>query len=216
MINRLITIVLLTGLLGTPAFAQDDEEFERRDRNRDQIKSIFSKDTRISGFGAFDIKLTEIKGETTLLTGGHGGVLLNKNIIIGGGGYGIATDNSFTGVNPATTLNVYGGYGGLLIGGIIKPREIVHITIPVLIGAGGVEITDRNFFLGFADNEQTIESSAFFVVEPGIQIELNVTRFFRIGLGGSYRFVEGIDLVNFRDGDMIGYNGEISFSFGGF
>jgi len=34
----------------------------------------------------------------------------------------------------------------------------------------------------------------FFLVEPGVDLEFNVVKFFRIGVGASYRFTNGVSL----------------------
>ncbi|MEO1052031.1 MAG: hypothetical protein AAFX87_15470 [Bacteroidota bacterium] len=190
-------------------FGQDDDDKD--------IKSIFSKGTKVQGFGSFDMKITEMVDDVTLLLGGHGGLIINKHTIVGIGGYGITTNNRFRGIVPNEDLDLFGGYGGLVLGYILAPREIVHISFPVLIGAGGLEVSDGDFFSPSPGDLGTIvERSAFFIVEPGAEAEINVTKFFRIGLGASYRLITGTDLTNISDDDVSGLSGQISFKFGNF
>jgi len=35
----------------------------------------------------------------------------------------------------------------------------------------------------------------YFVFEPGVDVEFNITKFFRIALGASYRLTDGINLT---------------------
>jgi hypothetical protein len=54
------------------------------------------------------------------------------------------------------------------------------------------------------------------VVEPGLEVEINVTRFFKIGLGASYRLVRQSDLITVSDKDLSGFSGGLSLKFGKF
>jgi len=206
---KLILLLMLACSLSV--VAQDDDE----DYKYKPTKTIVGNSNRVSGFGSIELRTTKIKDELALLPGFTGGVILNNSFIMGIGGYGIATEIGFDGFDPPTRQYLYGGYGGLVLGGILAPKEIIHIYVPVLIGAGGAYISENGFDDLDNDNEFD-ESSAFFVVEPGIEIELNVTRFFRIGIGGSYRYILESDLVNASDSELSNYSGNISFKFGGF
>ena len=206
--KKIITIVMLQAVT-LAASAQDDD-----------VKTLFSKDSEIRGFGAFDMKLTDFHDEKALFLGGYGGVILNKHFMFGGGGYGLTTKNDFevAGENGTTQkLNLYGGYGGLMLGYIIAPKEVIHISFPVLIGAGGVEVTDDSRPV-VDDQRATIERSAFFVVEPTLEIEMNVARFLRIAIGGGYRFIQGVDLDvnNISNDDLSSWTAGISFKAGKF
>ena len=57
-------------------FSQDGENTPKQ-----EIKTIFSKDTKINGYGAFDMLLTNLSGHNTLMLGGHGGVIFNKSFL---------------------------------------------------------------------------------------------------------------------------------------
>jgi len=35
----------------------------------------------------------------------------------------------------------------------------------------------------------------FYLIQPGIEVELNITRFFRLAIGGNYRFTSDINLT---------------------
>ena len=59
-------------------------------------------------------------------------------------------------------------------------------------------------------------SSVILVVEPGAELEINVTRFLRIGLGGSYRIVENVDITDVSNKSLSGFSGNFSLKFGSF
>lgn len=184
----------------------------------EEMKTVFGSGTEIKGFASFDNKITDFNAEKALFMGGHGGVILNKHIVFGLGGYGLVTRNEFDGIVPDKELDLYGGYGGLVLGYIIAPKEVIHVTVPVLLGAGGIEVVDHDIARNIDDRGVTVERSAFFVVEPSVQVEINVTKFFRFAIGGGYRFVHGSSLGNnqVKDGDLTSWTANVSFIAGRF
>ena len=200
----LILVICPSLLFGQPETNQDNDD--------DEIQTLFGKGTKVTGFGAFDLKLTEIAGQTSLILGGSGGAILNHKWIVGAGGYGIATNVDLEGQGSFQRLDLNAGYGGLILGYMIAPREIVHVAIPVLVGAGGTDISSPIP----SDQPIIIESGSFFVVEPGIQAEVNITSWFRIGIGASYRIVEAFNSDYLRASDLEGLTGNFALKFGKF
>ena len=96
-------------------------------------------------------------------------------------------------------------------------QEPGHLPPPVGVEMGpGVEVSDEHFFPNATDRDYSIERSAFFVVEPGLELEVNVTRVLRMAIGGSYRMVRGRDLSTVSDNDLSNWAGNFSLRFGGF
>ncbi len=212
-----ITITTLAFVLfASLVFGQDQEPRE--------FKTLFSKGAKVRGFGALDIKYSEVNKDNSILVGVHGGIIVNKHFILGIGGYGLSSVNKFDGINPAQELYLYGGYGGLLLGYTIAPKEAIHISFPVLIAGGGFQVSDRNVFNDFGNNqdpfslEHQIENSSALVIEPGVEVEINVLKFFRISFGGSYRMVSGVSLDqnNITDSDLTNWSTHASLKFGKF
>ena len=101
------------------------------------------------------------------------------------------------------------GYGGLELGYVHRPDELVHFSLGVLIGAGGVVWNPDGQSGSQVDD-------AFFVAEPELDVVLNVTRFFRVALGASYRLTQGVKLFDLRDADLSGLAGLVALKFGSF
>lgn len=182
-----------------------------------EIKSLLNKDNDLNGFGGVDLKVTDIKNSRTLMMGGYGGVLVNHNYQLGIAAYGLLTAPDFEGQlmdGSPKDLELFGGYAGMVIGGMLFSKELVHVNFPILFGAGHIQVSDPNFFAGNPDSDFTIEQSAFFVIEPTAQLEFNLTRSFRLAVGASYRWVEGLDLANVTDDELIGWSGVVSLRFG--
>ena len=212
-----LTAIMVCIVAATICFAQEDE-YEESSRN--EIKTIFSKETKATGFGAFDMTFTGMNDGYALLLGGHGGLIFNKKVMVGFGGYGITTPVKFEGIDPSEPLELTGGYGGFVLGYVLAPREVFHASFPMIIGVGGMDVREADFRYDINDPliNDRIENSIFVVIEPGAQMEINITRFFRLGVGLSYRFTEGVNLErnNITDEDTSGLAGNISFKFGGF
>jgi len=83
-----------------------------------------------------------------------------------------------------------------------------------MIGAGGVRYSP----IDYAHEHPEIDYSedAMFVVEPGIDAELNVNSNFRIAIGASYRIVNGVNYEDLTDADLNGLSAHVVFKFGVF
>jgi len=189
-------------LISTPATAQ-------------KMETLLSGDVSHGGFGGPVVKFSSVDGSLGVWVGGRGGWIIGfspeHSLSIGGGGYGLAT-NHLAPVQDNPFLRKYAevGYGGLELEYTNRSYQIAHFTISTLIGAGGVGLRDGDY--------ESIgnKAEAFFVMEPGLHLELNVTHFFRVATGLSYRFVSGVSRDGFKDGDFSGLNGVLTFKFGSF
>ena len=190
------------------------QEYEKVDNT--QVKTLLGGQVKVQGFGSVDLKVSQWNKQTALLVGGHGGVILNNKFTIGLGGYGITTRAKFKSLDNQENLYLSGGYGGLLLGYSIFSKEIFHLNFPILFGGGGLDILEDedNIFSNGFDN--ITESTGFFIVEPGVELEINVASFFRLAIGGTYRFIEGANLDNINNSDLEDWSTHISFKFGKF
>ncbi|MCG8306744.1 MAG: hypothetical protein MI975_05075 [Cytophagales bacterium] len=202
------TLILILGIivgLAGLAYAQEGEEELGR---KDQMQTLFGFDAKITGYGSLESKFTRLNAKDAVVIGGHGGVIFNRYFYFGLGAYGLVTSNKHPGSFPEESLDLEMGYTGLMMGFNIMPKKVVHFSIPLFVGVGNLELEHKNVF---------IENSAFFLLEPGLQLELNVVRFMKIGLGGSYRLVHGSNLRNnISDDDLSYWSGNFALIFGKF
>lgn len=197
--------------LSTAIYAQnyiDDQE------DKAKIKSLISKDNELKPFGSLDFKTGNTNDQLSLLIGAHGGLLVNKNVILGIGTYGWVSNPQVT--NAAQTdLDLDGGYAGFILGYKFFPKEIVHLSFPILVGGGQIRLKDPDYFVGRgSDSWQTVESSGFFVVDPCAQLEVNVSAHLRIAAGAGYRFVTGSSLDSIDDAAISDFYGMLSLQVG--
>ncbi|MCU4157921.1 hypothetical protein J1N10_18250 [Carboxylicivirga sp. A043] len=165
--------------------------------NNTELRTIFGSTEGKShgGYGAVMINYSEIMDRDALLIGARGAWVVDHNFGIGLGGYGFMTDPQWDNVLNEE-YQVSGGYGGILVEPIVGAKSPVHLSFPILIGAGGVaynqhwqENEDNDY-----DDENYEDSDAFFVIEPGIELEFNMIKFMRMGLSVSYRYTSDINL----------------------
>ena len=223
-------------LFGITAISQDlTQTPEKQD---EEVKTLFAKgkdyNITVGYFIGPEFSYTRFKeseyckNTDVFLMGLSMGVTLNHWFSIGLQGHGIINsghleyenmilDSTMSSVRNA---NLWGGYGGLLVQFTAFPKSMVHVTFPILIGGGGLtlnEWTDNDYYYYYDKWDGTsIDWDAFFVIQPGVQCEINVVKFFRIGIGASYRYTPDLDLM-YNPEDLINqFNANVSLKFGKF
>lgn len=159
-------------------------------------------------YGGPIVKFTELNDDFAILVGGRGGFVFNHSFVIGGEGYGLVNDIEFDDLPPLRDQLLAFGYGGVFFEYINRPHKIVHLSIHSLIGGGS--LCYENYYYGYWYDD------VFFIAEPGVDLMLNITDHFRMGIGGSYRFVTGVNSSGLRDADIRGPAGSLTFKFGHF
>lgn len=173
------------------------------------------------GYGGPVVKFTNIKGEFGVMVGGYGGWLINHAFMIGGGGYGLVTSHhpdqstgSFYGIPAAGRMEF--GYGGGILEYIFSPMSMVHSSVSVLVGGGSVSYGAQDYDGWNTWHGYMQERDQVFVLEPSLNVELNVTSFFRVNAGGSYRFVSGVSMYGLKNADLSGGSINLALKFGAF
>jgi hypothetical protein len=206
--KALKTLVIIVGVLTGMASIVFGQEKVTVIGEKDEMQTLFAYDAKITGYGSWDNKITRLAGQDAMIIGAHGGVIFNSYFYFGLGAYGSVTTNEIMGNSPEESLDLRMGYTGLMMGFNILPRKVVHFSIPLFVGVGNLELEHNDAF---------VENSAFLLFEPGLQLEVNVMQFMKIGLGGGYRMVHGTNLRNpVTDEDLTYWTGNFSLIFGKF
>ena len=203
--KKLIFIVVFTSLIRL-TFAQGNNKYVFN--NSSDIKSAL--------FLGPELKVSRLIEGYQLYTGIKGAILFNDKIAIGLTGGGFVTEEVFVGLNDMgeeTYLNTIMGYGGFYVDYIIHTESPVLISFPMLIGAAGVALFSKQAVGNLVADEEMVEGGVFFIYEPAVNMEVNITRFLRMGLGIGYRFaVRGdMDRVSAQDLSDITLNWNIKF-----
>lgn len=188
--------------------------YHRNDQNR--IHTLSRHSYHSGGFGSIVFKWGDFQGQTTVLAGVRGGWIINRAVAIGFEGYGIIPTAEFENILPLQDVVLLGGYGGMFLEPILFSNQIVHVTFPVSAGAGWL-----GYHRDFEDNINTIDDDLidddiFWYLEPGVTVEVNVSRHFRIAVGASKRYTEDLELLNTPEKAFEGTNYSIALKLGRF
>ena len=212
-----ISLVLLLLFITTFSFSQEINTLFKRDTSKAYI---------IGGYGELMGAATQLNNDWGLSFGVKGGMILNRHL-----GFGpIAKINiglwEFQGnnlnFNDSANLELYMGSIGLFLEYHIKMENKIHFSIPVNIMIGGVTIKeDHGFTNNTAFNDESIkftdvETSGIFIIEPEINLDFNVAKFFIPSFQVGYRAVFGSQLVNVTDSELSGIYVGIGLKFGKF
>lgn len=176
------------------------------------------------GFGGPVVKLSQFDGDLGVMVGGRGGWIIGHTVTLGGGGYGLANDIPLLYSDSDTTKYLNMGYGGFEIGFILSSNKVMHFTVNSLIGGGSVGYRKSVFDEDHHDEDHNWDydydydynHDPIFVIEPSVNMVLNVTQWFRVGMGASYRYVTGVNLEPIDNDFVSGPSAVLSLKFGKF
>lgn len=180
------------------------------------------------GWGAATTHYTRVMDKDALLVGVRGGWLIDHRVTLGFAGHGLVTPVPNSAYDAHLIANgevlrrkssLHMGYGGLFIEPIIAYRSPVHISLPLIVGAGGATYGYESRLPVDLDPhayEHHSDAQAFFVVEPGIELEFNVIPLVRLGFGASYRYTSDLDMPVTPKDALHGMNLGVSVKVGRF
>ena len=191
-----------------------DQEPRKRNRRQD-IKTLSGSMSHSGGFGALSFRSSDFNDESLVMAGLRGGWIINRTLGIGVEGHGIIPTTQFEGIsdNANEEVSLLGGYGGMFLELIFFSNEVVHVTFPASAGAGwlGYHLTTNNTIM-----DQEVDSDVFWYVEPGANLEFNISRNFRLATGLSKRFTQDFELKNTEQDAFEKLNYYITLKIGGF
>lgn len=215
-------IVILSALLvivSSFIYCQDPDSTKETGKKEksDEYMTLFGHSKPGGAYGAFSSGYSQIGGEHAVMFGGRFEWIAARTFGFGFGGKGFINEYHY---EPGIGKEVFltGGYGGLYLEPIVMPRFPVHLAFPILLGAGGVSYVTKDS--GFEDNFIE-ESEAILVFEPSAELELNITRHFRLAFGAAYLITSPFDIGSAQppaasSKSIEGWNYNITFKFGKF
>jgi len=216
--KTLIFTSILTLMLSSFALAQDDY------RNR-ETQSLLGGNSKITGwFISMDNSFSQLNDKNASLPGFSFGMVINRSFHLGLIGKSFSWHETYLKFNDVLSEPVYlnGGYGGLYLDANTNAGKILHISFPVIIAGGCASYMSVNKYAELDEDgqidysSQELASSPFFVVEPGINLEMNITGFMKAYTGLSYRWINGLDLENTSSRAFSGMNFNVGLRFGKF
>ena len=130
--------------------------------------------------------------------GGFFGFEFGKSLFVGWTQYSLRDDITLgNGENQKFDFRFRGGK----IGYAFLPYKAVHPVLNVEIGRGRASLQNEG-------------NDDLFIIQPAAGVEINVFRWFRLGLEGGYRFARNSDYVSLNDQDLSGAFGKATLKFG--
>jgi hypothetical protein len=135
----------------------------------------------------------------------EGALLVDHRLSLGLAGYAFSrTPDGPTDVD-GTPRRFGSGYGGFAVRYSFFTDLPVYGTAGLVVGGGAVALDDSiGRDSGPHDDGHRENVEGFFVVQPELSLQSNVTRWFRLGVTGGYRFASAVDRFGLSRSDMSG------------
>lgn len=184
-------LVILMTCLATalPALADDE--------------TLFGEDDTWNIYSTFEAKFSELGQDDGFLGGIRVGGILNEGFSIGLGYYALLQEVDVGG-NQYENLQEFDlWYGGAVLEYTFFARKLVHASVSGLVGGGEIRL-DR---LNSGDDKDI----SLFVLEPTLNLLLNITQRSELGLGIGYRHADayGSESEGLESGDLSSAVGTI-------
>lgn len=171
-------------------------------------KTLLGSEVKVTEIFAPEIKINSIQGDIGTLVGFYCGPMINRTFLVGACG----------GVNLGHPRVNYGYFGG--IGQYVyQPEEMVHFSSQLVIAYGTTKDYE-NPKSGPMDNFWNISGASFFLIEPGVNLEVNISNNLVLVTGVSYRYISGlnetsedISITHVTNEDLSGINFNIGLKF---
>jgi hypothetical protein len=158
---------------------------------------------------------TQLNNSPSLGLGMSTGWIFNQSFSLGFGGNLFFTNIQ---ANPPDSHNYGMSYFGVIAEYIFSSKESLHVHLSTLIGGGmiGPWQSCDCCCSGYSRSRFITSANAdgLFVLEPGIDLLMGVSRMIRIGAGMRYRFVSDVDKYGFSNSDLSGFSLSLIFQVG--
>lgn len=213
------TIIILLSIVFVINLSAQEviEPVQEEPKSKDEIKTLLGEVDSYGLYFGISLNYSLLNNENAMFIGGKGALVIGHGMAIGLAGYGFSNDHKW---NPVMkqNVNLEGGYGGFYVEPIIFPKYPVHLAFPIFVGVGGIGyMSDKYYDYDYDEWTGYVEDNdAYVLIEPGVELEMNMVRFLRISIGASYRYTSEINLMNVESDVLNGLSAGITFKFGGF
>lgn len=176
---------------------------------QDSTETLFKSDVKVSEIWTPEVKFNSIQGNIGSLIGFYGGAVFNRMFLLGISGGANLT-------HPTVNYGYFGAIGQY----IYKPTSLWHFSAQLLLAYGSTKDYEDPKS-GVLDNFMNVSGAGFFLMEPGVNLELNLSKRLTLVAGISYRYVSGLDennenvsISHVTNEDLSGVNFNIGLKFG--
>jgi hypothetical protein len=178
---------------------------------------------RSGGYAALSSQFTTINGDFANMASLYGGWFINRTWMIG---FGASATTNYIPVPrdfsefPASRMTYQYGQVGVMTEYTLASTKLIHLNFNLLTGTGFTlqydrrEVDDWNFE-GWERHDDR-DPNCHFVMEPGVQIEVNLFKWMRFSPGISYRRTFGAHGNGLSDAQLSNISYNLSLKFGKF
>jgi hypothetical protein len=185
MIHQKSFFLLIVLLFTSLSYAQEDEEYLEFNDRKNVVHGVYL---------GLNTQFGEIDGEPTYQGGLKIAYVANQQFEVGFSGTFFYSQQDIFNSDLARDEDLIGAYGGLHLEPILFSKSMVNLSFPLLIGAGAVGYVGDNFDSEDYDELTEDDVDAIFVLEPGVSMLFNISRYLQLEAGVKYRFSNKIDL----------------------
>lgn len=210
--KKLLLSLTLIAAITAGTFAQESKTIRIGDYENEDINTVFKRHKRDGFYFSWSNGYTPIDNKHGVYTSARMSWIMDHWFAFGLVGTGFIgnidnLDNSF--INGNTINNsLAGGYGGFVLEPILFPKKPIHISFPIILGAGAAGVIDDIY------SSSGTYGDVFYVAEPGVELEMNFTRWLRIGLYGTYRYTSELNIDNIASDALRSYSAGVTFKIG--
>ena len=218
--RTLLFVLMIT--ISANIFAQDEPVkqkttfglFNYKNENKEPLNTIFKPGTHMGGYIGGSMKYGIIENYDLFVMEGKFAWIGDRNFGLGMSASGFFSD-SYKPKNLDYETSLSGGYFGMFVEPIFGGGRPVHFSTPIFWGMGGVNY-DQSYTYQYDQwgnyiyNDYSSQGDTYFILKPGVELDVNVFKFLRFSFGTYYNFTTALDMDYF---DKYGLNGwEAGFS----
>ncbi len=204
--KRIITTIFIA--IGFMSYAQEEQ------------KTLFGSEVKsVRAYTSFNHKAVGLNNQIGLMAGGEISMVFNHKFNFGFFGYGMYNDVQSSFVDQNSNGYLYElGMGGMKLEPLFFSNSIIHFTVPVEVGVGGMSLNKKRLFYTEDDawEESMQEHDVFTFVEPGIRAEVNLFKNLRLNAGVGYLFTDVMNISGAGKYPVNGLTGNVSLKLGWF
>lgn len=207
--NQKTTALLLFLLFGILGFSQDHEEnYITFNDRKNVVHGVYLGLSTY--FGEIDDKDTYIGGLKVAY-------VANRQFEVGFMANVLYSEQDVFNPRNRSNDDIVALYGGLHLEPILFGKSKVSLSFPVLIGGGGVGYVNHDAIVQEEDVDLTENDiDAVFILEPGMNVLFNISRYVQLEAGVRYRFSSEIELADSPLDRINGFSGGIGVKLGVF
>lgn len=210
--KKLVSTFIIAILILPATFAQ--KTIHIGNYNNQEINTVFKREKRDGFYGSFATGYSPIDNKNSIVFSSRLGWIMDHWFAFGIVGTGFINDIEnldyyYYNSSSSEEYSLTGGYGGLFAEPMLFPLKPVHLSFPVIFGVGGASRFNNTMnYVDYSDLDY------FYVVEPGVELEFNFTRWMRIAFYGTYRYTSDINIENISSSALRNYTAGVNVKIG--